>query len=52
MLTCVSLNFWLEKTESEELPPLIQIGTCGLHTIHGSMKAGVKNPNWNIGKIL
>ena len=52
MLTCVSLNFWLEKTESEEFPSMIQIGTCGLHTLHGSMKARVKNPNWNIGKIL
>ena len=46
------LELFAEKIESEELPPLIQIGTCGLHTIHGSMKAGVKNSNWNIGKIL
>ena len=46
------LELFAEKIESEELPPLIQIGTCGLHTIHGSMKAGVKNSNWNIRKIL
>ena len=46
------LELFAEKREAEELPPLIQIATCGLHTIHGSMKAGVKNSNWNIGKIL
>ena len=40
-----SLNFCAEKKESEELPSLIQMGTCSLHTIHGSMKAGVKNFN-------
>ena len=39
------LELFAEKKESEELLPLIQIETCGLHTIHGSMKAGVKNSN-------
>ena len=51
----VNLRFFerfSEKKESEELASLMQIGTCGLRTIHGSMKAGVKNSNWNIGKIL
>ena len=33
------------KSESKEPPPLMQIGTCGLHTVHGSMKARVKNSN-------
>ena len=46
------LDFFAEKMESEELTSLIQIGICGLHTTDGSMKAGVKNSNWNIGKIL
>ena len=46
------LELFAEKRESEELPPLIQIRTCSLHTIHDSMKAGVQNSNWNIGKIL
>ena len=51
----INLRFpelFAEKRESEELPPLVQIGTCGLHTIPGSMKAGVKYSNKNIGKIL
>ena len=39
------LELFLEKREPEELPPLTQVGTCGLHTIHGSIKAEVKNSN-------
>ena len=46
------LELFAEKRESEELPPLMQIGTCDLRTIYGSMKAGVENSNWNIEKIL
>ena len=49
----VNLRFgelFAEKRDSKELPLLIQIWIS--HTIHGSMKAGVKNSNWNIGKIF
>ena len=46
------LRLFSEKRELDELPSLLDIGTCGLHTVHGSMKAGVKNSGWNIGKIL
>jgi len=35
-----------------ELPTLLNIGTCGLHTVHGSLKAGVKSTDWSTGKIL
>ena len=35
-----------------ELPSLLDIGTCGLHTIHGSLKAGVKSSEWDTGSIL
>ena len=31
-----------EQRQEEELDPLIDIGTCGLHIIHGSLKAGAK----------
>ena len=26
--------------------------TCGLHTVHRSLKSGIKCSNWNVGKIL
>ena len=34
------------------LPPLLDVGTCGLHTVHGSMKAGEKATKWDVGKTL
>ena len=41
----VNLSFlkkYDEKRSFEDLPPLLNIGTCGLHTIHGSLKNGIK----------
>ena len=46
------LKLFSEKRAFHELPPLVNIGTCGLHTIHGSMKAGAKKSRWNIGKTM
>ena len=31
-----------------ELPQLINIGSCSLHTIHGSLKTAVESTSWNI----
>ena len=41
-----------EKQRFNDLPSLLNIGTCGLHTIHGSLKAAVKAMDWSIGKVL
>ena len=30
----------------------INIGSCGLHIIHGAFKSGVETTNWNIKKVL
>ena len=46
------LNLYDEKRDLDEFPSLVDIGTCGLHTIHGSLKTGVKLSGWEIGKIL
>ena len=35
-----------------ELLAVINVGTCGLHTVHGSLKAGVKEADWKVGKVL
>ena len=40
-----------KKREEDELPALINIGSCGLHVIHGAFKTGVKATNWNIKKF-
>ena len=41
-----------EHRSLNELPVLLHLGTCGLHTIHGSLKAGEKESGWKIGKTL
>ena len=51
----VNLKFLKEYTklrDFNQLPPLLDIGTCGLHTVHGSMKAGEKATKWEVGKTL
>ena len=51
----VNLKFLqIIKDRREELDhlPLIDIGTCGLHTVHGSFKTGLVASGWLIEKIL
>ena len=37
-----SLELHKNQRELDELPKLADIGTCGLHTVHGSLKNGIK----------
>ena len=46
------LESYAEKWELDELPCLVDLGTCGLHTVHGSLKNGIKCSGWNIAKLL
>ena len=51
----VNLKFLREMDEKRselDAPPLVDIGTCGLHTIHGSFKKGLIASEWKIEKIL
>ena len=41
-----------EKRSFNENPSLLNIGTCGLHMVHGSMKTGEKSTNLCLGKTL
>ena len=40
------------KTSREEmgLPPLLSLGTCGLHTVHRAFQTGAKATNWNLDR--
>ena len=40
-----------ERNENEQ-HQLINIGSCGLHTIHGAFKTGFEKSAWKIKKIL
>ena len=51
----VNLKFHenLQKDRLETEPyELINIGSCGLHTIHGAFKTGAESTSWNIRKTL
>ena len=38
-----------EDHQLNDYPSLIDIGTCGLHTVHGSLKTSINKSEW--GKI-
>ena len=42
----------IESREISELTGLINIGSCGLHVIHGAFKFGAMSREWDIMKIL
>ena len=41
-----------ESRESNGYPSLVNIGSCGLHVIHGSFQMGTKESGWDIEVLL
>ena len=41
-----------DHREVNEQPLFFHIGSCGLHTIHGAFKAGVKSTYWMLKEVL
>ena len=51
----LNLNFlklMAEKRETGEFSPLMDSGTCRLHAVHNSLKAGIKSSRWTVGKVM
>ena len=46
------LNLVHENRKDDLLDPLIDIGTCSLHTLHRSFQTEEKATDWNIKKLL
>ena len=46
------LKLYEEKRVLNELPALLDTGTCGIHTIPGSLKNAEKASQWDFGKVL
>ena len=46
------LKLYEEKRCLNKLPALLDIGTCGIHIIHGSLKNAEKASEWDTGKVL
>lgn len=41
-----------QERQAEELPELLNIGSCGLHIVHGSFQKGAKESGWDLANIL
>ena len=41
-------EYRLEK----EFPGIVNIGSCGLHILHGALRTGVTSTDWELGKLL
>ena len=51
----VTLAFERELRKSREelnLPSLLCLGTCVLHTVHRSFQTGAKETNWDLDQYL
>ena len=48
---CV-LQLLKDDREEKGYPQIINIGSCGLHVMHGAFKAGMEAAGWNVGKVL
>ena len=38
--------------KEDDLIELLKTGTCGLHTVYGSFKHGIKQCCWDLDKVL
>ena len=48
----MKLRDFCNNCEKEELPSLINIGSCGLHIVHGALKTCVTATEWNLKGML
>ena len=51
----VNWKFYTDLTKecnSEELPQLLNIGSCGLHIVHGGLQKGVNEFGWKLGHLM
>ena len=46
------LSMLKEERQTNDSSTLIDIGTCGLHTINGSLQMSAKATDWNLKKLL
>ena len=46
------LDLLTSDREAEELPKLVNIGSCGLHIVHGTFKTGFESVDWAVKNTL
>ena len=46
------LDLFRKQREQQQLPKLLNIGSCNLHVIYCAFKSGFQSVEWNIGKLM
>ena len=46
------LNKVKDHRNKNDLPQIMDVGSCGLHVVHGAFNSGVKATGWQLEKIL
>ena len=46
------LKLYHQYRAENEHPMIVNIGSCGLHVLHGALQYGFKQSSWDIDKIL
>ena len=41
-----------DDRKDKGLPHLLDIGTCGLHSLHGSFKTGIEKSEWEMKSLM
>ena len=50
---CLFEKLLLERHKNDpDLPTLVNVGSCGLHVVHGGFKSGVEVTGWNTDSVL
>nr|CAD7430698.1 unnamed protein product [Timema monikensis] len=47
-----SFHEHLKSVTDNEVCSLLNLGTCGLHVVHGSLRTGVESVDWDISSLL
>ena len=45
-------NLVLERRGSPDCPDVLDMGTCGLHTLYNAFKCGEKATDWELDRLL
>ena len=46
------ISWWKKWGENEQLPGLINVGSCGPHVVHGAFRSGAQKTKWGVDLIL
>ena len=46
------LNKVKDHRNKNDLPQIMDVGSCGLHVVHGAFNSGVKATGWQLEKIM